>query len=458
MATHRCLKRRAKGLEADHPNLATLLRLPTTDGLPLLAVAFTFFFGREIETNKDLFRRLTHQGLQRLYATHTQAFAELSLALSQLGDRFDLVLLQLDRMETTIDATHHAVGDLHRKVDELLQRNNMMLGVIKPQHSFSIRGAEERQAIKALLDQYRQLSPEDRQQFPELLNKLGKLQYGSGDFKGARESFDQLAEIVVEQSAKAEAHYNAYRSALEVKQWPTALAELSLASDLDPARFAPFPMNRYQPKQLLGAGGFGTAILCHDLNFDEDVVLKILHDDGYERGVRTVFQEARVLRKLNHPAIIDVQECHHAEPQTQSRPYIVMEYFPGVTLEEYVQQRGTLSEEQLIEVGRQIAEGMCAAHSQGIFHRDLKPANVLVRNDDDTWSVKIIDFGLALPQSVVDTSVVMQSQLSTLRGESSVGTYDYAPPNKWANDRKRLVPIRMFSRLADYVAMRFLGH
>ncbi len=446
---HRAVEQVADQLMEMCPRLAKLLRKRTADA-PLLVVAFSFFFGREIETSADLSRRLTHDSLKRLHASQAKAFEQIHDALHGLGDQFDRVLEQLDRIEATVEQTQGAVLDLRgllesmgdrqsaaddemrmlvRAVSDKLDRVNMDKGEVRPQHSFSIHSDDERRAVKELLARFRQLSAEQQKQLPAVLNGLGKLQVGIGDFAGAEQTFEQVAQTVEDAAAQAEAHYNAYRATLEEKQWGRALAELVRAAELDARRFSPFPTNRYEPRQLLGAGGFGSAILCHDNNFDEDVVIKTLHAD-IERSLPDVFREARVLRRLNHPAIINVQECNFADADIHARPYIVMEYFPGVTLDAFVSEHGRLPAEHLIAVARQIADGMRAAHSQGVLHRDLKPANILVRKSGEQWGVKIIDFGLALRRSTVETSVAVQSRSETVLSSSVAGTLKYAPPEQ----------------------------
>ena len=135
-------------------------------------------------------------------------------------------------------------------------------------------------------------------------------------------------------------------------------------------------------------------------------MVKTLHAADLARGVDEVFREARILRRLSHPAIIGVRDCEYADPAHKARPYLVMDYFPGGTLQQFVEQRGPLNLEQLLAMAVQVAEGMRAAHAQGVLHRDLKPANLLVRKEGNLWKVKIIDFGLALRQQTVETSKV----------------------------------------------------
>ena len=113
-----------------------------------------------------------------------------------------------------------------------------------------------------------------------------------------------------------------------------------------------------------------------------------------------------------------------------ARPYIVMDYFPGGSLENFIQERGTIPPEDFIGVAVQIAQGMQSAHRQNILHRDLKPDNVLVRKDGADWKVKIIDFGLALRQQTIETSIAARSAGSSILGDSVAGTIKYAPPEQ----------------------------
>src|SRR5205823_13692545 len=82
----------------------------------------------------------------------------------------------------------------------------------------------------------------------------------------------------------ARARGSAHRAAREQRTWDEALAALQEAAALDPPRFAPFPLDRYPPQRILGAGGFGIAFLCKDARSGESVVVKALHDADLERG------------------------------------------------------------------------------------------------------------------------------------------------------------------------------
>jgi serine/threonine protein kinase len=453
----------ADAFAKEFPNLGVLLRQGAGGGPPPVVAAFAYFFRREVETDEELAHGLFFDGLRQLSASQAKAFSEVGKALTTLGDQFERVFERLDHIEaaaaeirTVAVETHGAVldiqaelqhlGSLHlanadkvrRLMEEVLNRVSqagMQKGEVKPQCSFSIRSEDERNAVKQLLARFRQMSSAEQRQFPALLNGLGKLQIGSGDFGGARHNFMTVALSVTEATARAEAHFNAYRAALGEKKWADALAAIEQAATLDSQRFAPFPLRRYQVKRILGAGGFGTAFLCHDRNFEEDVVVKALHAANLERNMVDVFREAKILRKLAHSAIIGVHECEYADPAKQARPYIVMDYFPGGSLESFIQERGTLTPEDVIEVARLIAQGMCASHQQGILHRDLKPDNVLVRKEGPIWKLKIIDFGLAFRKQTIETSRAGHSEGSTVLNESVVGTIKYAPPEQMGDPK-----------------------
>jgi tRNA A-37 threonylcarbamoyl transferase component Bud32/tetratricopeptide (TPR) repeat protein len=449
----------ADALAESYPNLAKLLRTPTPAGPPLLAAAFCYFFRREVETDDELAHGLFFDGLRQLSASQAKGFGEVAKALVALGGQFDALFEQLGRIEAAVVETHAVAVETHGAVLDVqaelqrlgglhlanageirslmeqvllhLSQAGMARGEVRPGHSCSIRGEDERRAVRGLLAQFRRLPAADQRQAPALLNGLGKLQVGAADFAEARQTFTEVVQVVGDPSGKAEASYNAYRAALEEKKWDAALTALREAGSHDPQRFAPFPLHRYEPKRILGAGGFGTAILCLDRHFDEDVVVKTLHAADLAHGVDEVFREARILRRLSHPAIIGVRDCEYADPTHKARPYLVMDHFPGGTLQQFVEQRGPLNLEQLLSMAVQVAEGMRAAHAQGVLHRDLKPANLLVRKEGNLWKAKIIDFGLALRQQTVETSKVRTGATQKSMLDLSVaGTLDYAPPEQ----------------------------
>jgi uracil-DNA glycosylase family 4 len=335
--------------------------------------------------------------------------------------------------------------DIYRAVLDLQGKLDLVHREVRPRDSLSLRSDGERRLVKQLVQRYRDLSEERRRELPALLNAIGKLEVAAGDFQAAQRDFTSVAEIVGDPQGRAEAHANAYHAALERRDWTTALAELREAIRLDRARFAPFPIDKYQPERILGAGGFGVAFLCKHKYLNAHVVVKTLQGDDLDRGVDTVFAEAQTLRQLDHPAIIRLQDCGFASPD-ESRPYLVMDYFEGTTLDEAARQQ-PLSSDDLLAVARQMASGLHAAHGKGILHRDVKPANLLVRRPEEAgaasraapsgparlagpagdWQVKLIDFGLALRRTGRETLLAASA---TLTGSSIAGTLDYAAPEQ----------------------------
>ena len=451
-------------------SLATLLRQRPPQAESLLVVGVRYYFRRSVEEDTKLFQGLVFakqealgeaqdkwfakleedlgiqkKGIAKLGEAQKKGFNALFTAFATQGQRLEGLLVDIsedmgemkksilniqDEMERLGDKVADAV--LRRMEEDVLKRLSqagMQKGEAKPEHSYSIRSPEEREAVKRLLVQFRQLSPGQQKQLPALLNGLGKLQQGIGDLEGARESFVAVAENISDKSAKAEAYFNAYRVALDKKNWDEALESIQQAAKLAPERYALFPQ-RYQPRRILGAGGFGAAFLCYDPNLAEEVVVKAIHATDTERSMDSVFQEARTLRKLGHEAIIRVIDCGYADTTNQARPYLIMDFFPGGSLETFVRERGTLTPEHLVVVAREIAAGMRAAHQQNILHRDLKPDNVLVNKQGDSWKVKIIDFGLAMQRQAIEASTAKAAAGDTPFINSAVGTVKYAPPEQ----------------------------
>jgi serine/threonine protein kinase len=420
---------------AAYPKLATLLRQRTPAGSPLLVTAFAFFFRREVETNAELARGLAFDGMRQLSTAQETGFRQLEDALSAIGPRFDELFDKLDAIEEHVldikeemrrmHATH---AGLLTDIISQLNRQGMAGGAVRANQSFSIRTDSERRIVKDMLARFRQLPVNTQEQLPATLNGLGKLMIGAGDFVAAEGAFEEVARSAHDPGEKAEAYFNAYRAALEQKKWPTALEAIEKAAELDARQYALFPRSRYQAKAILGAGGFGAAFLCVDQFMQADVVVKSLHDGDFDRSADEVFAEARILRKMRHPAIVSVLDTNFADPANRARPYIVMDHFEGGSLETYLREHGELPVADLLEIAVQVADGMKAAHDHGILHRDLKPDNILVRQQNGRWHVCIIDFGLALHRD--PTGGDASSMDKSILGGSVAGTMKYAPPEQ----------------------------
>ncbi len=145
----------------------------------------------------------------------------------------------------------------------------------------------------------------------------------------------------------------------------------------------------YRVLERLGAGGMGEVLLAYDERLDRRVAIKRIHPDfGTKPERRERFRrEARMAARLSHPAIVQV----HDILQENGADYIVMEYVEGTNLHEMTGQ-GPLKVRQALELARELADGLDAAHRQGIVHRDLKTENVLVT---PSGRPKITDFGIA---------------------------------------------------------------
>jgi eukaryotic-like serine/threonine-protein kinase len=148
---------------------------------------------------------------------------------------------------------------------------------------------------------------------------------------------------------------------------------------------------RYVLVQSLGIGGMGEVYLAHDEVLDRDVALKVLGERyaGDEGSAERFRSEALNAASLSHPNIIQIYNRGEAEDGTS---YIVMEYVPGGTLSEQIEESGPFEAGKAAAVAAQIAEALGAAHERGVIHRDMKPQNVLMGSSGD---LKVTDFGIA---------------------------------------------------------------
>ncbi len=141
----------------------------------------------------------------------------------------------------------------------------------------------------------------------------------------------------------------------------------------------------------LGRGGMGVVYRAHEESLGRDVAIKVLGDHLAQdpAAVERFTREARSAAALNHPNIVQI----YAIGEEEGRPYFVMEYVDGTSLQRLLQEQGRMDWMAAARIVVQAASGLAAAHERGIVHRDIKPANLLI---DRRGLVKIADFGLAL--------------------------------------------------------------
>lgn len=169
---------------------------------------------------------------------------------------------------------------------------------------------------------------------------------------------------------------------------------------------------RYVLRSRIARGGMAVVYLASDLRLERRVAVKMMHDHltDDENFTRRFEQEARSAARLAHPNVVNVFDQGH----DAGRPYLVMEYLPGITLRDLLKQQQRLTGDQSLEIAEATLSGLAAAHRAGIVHRDLKPENVLLADDG---RIKIGDFGLARAAGA-----------NTTTGQALLGTIAYLSP------------------------------
>ena len=149
---------------------------------------------------------------------------------------------------------------------------------------------------------------------------------------------------------------------------------------------------RYQIKEIIGEGGMGIVYRAVDLEMHSDVALKTIKEVLDPQQIELFRRECTVLRRLRHPNVVDVFDFGIAEENGHEKPFFVMPFLPGFTLDKVIRNHAArLTPDRVVDIITQTARGLQAAHDQGLVHRDVKPSNIFVLSDD---SVKLIDFGV----------------------------------------------------------------
>jgi serine/threonine protein kinase/formylglycine-generating enzyme required for sulfatase activity len=180
-------------------------------------------------------------------------------------------------------------------------------------------------------------------------------------------------------------------------------------------------LGHYEVHEVLGRGAFGIVVRAFDDKLHRMVAIKLMNPElaATSPPRKRFLREARSAAAVKHENIVSIYAV-----EEQPIPYLVMEYVPGMTLQQWLDQHGPLDVSEVLRIGQQIAHGLSAAHAQGLIHRDIKPANILLENGIES-KVKISDFGLAraaddasLTQSGLIAGTPMYMAPEQARGES----------------------------------------
>ena len=171
----------------------------------------------------------------------------------------------------------------------------------------------------------------------------------------------------------------------------------------------------YEIREIIGRGGMGSVYRAFDSTLDRYVAVKVLssHMSTDELFVTRFQQEAKALAKLRDPHLIHI----YAVGEADGLHYFAMEFLQGITLAQFIRQRGHLPEKTTVLVLSQVMLGLYKAHEIGMVHRDIKPSNIMI--DEDGRAV-LMDFGLAREH---------YQQKLTMDG-SIVGTPEYISPEQ----------------------------
>ncbi len=196
----------------------------------------------------------------------------------------------------------------------------------------------------------------------------------------------------------------------------------------------------------LNRGGMGVIYKAHDVALNRLVALKVITPEllGNNEALKRFQREVQVAARLSHPNIVTVFRTDLEGP----RPYLAMEYVPGIDLHRLVKRAGPLSVSEACDYVMQVAEGLQHAHEQGLVHRDIKPANLMVAPsplDPSTPKggpvrVKLLDLGLARMTAAAGG----ERSMLTLAGEF-LGTPDFVSPEQAEDSRQADIRSDLYS-------------
>ena len=201
--------------------------------------------------------------------------------------------------------------------------------------------------------------------------------------------------------------------------------EATIRDDSHDGAGVPVRIGKYRVLRRLGEGATSEVFLAYDDFRQREVAIKRLRLAADTPPVDVHFwtrffaAEAALVGRLNHPNVVQLLD---AVPDAE-RPYLVLEYVPGVTLKEFCRADRQLPLEQVVEIGFKCAMALSYVWRQGLIHRDVKPANILaVVADGEVIDVKLTDFGSVLNLASDRTQIHRVGSLAYMAPEQIEGS------------------------------------
>jgi serine/threonine-protein kinase len=184
---------------------------------------------------------------------------------------------------------------------------------------------------------------------------------------------------------------------------------------------------RYKIARAVGRGGMATVYLARDTASGQAVAIKVLRQElSGVLGSGRFHREIRILRRLQHPAIVPVLDAS----ETDSLHYYVMPYVAGESLQSRLAREGALALAPALQIATAVAEALDYAHSRQVLHRDIKPANILLEGE----RAVVCDFGVARALEIASGDTFSSSGLvlgtpSYMSPEQAAAADEIGPPS-----------------------------
>ncbi|MEO8699550.1 MAG: serine/threonine-protein kinase [Kofleriaceae bacterium] len=153
--------------------------------------------------------------------------------------------------------------------------------------------------------------------------------------------------------------------------------------------------SRYQVEHRLGRGAMGTVYKARHVKIGRPFAVKVLHPELFidNKSLQRFEREAELAGRLHHPNVIGIVDVG----ETDGMHYMVMDFVEGTNLATLIEREAPMPSQRIIQLCRQLLEGLFHAHEQGLIHRDLKPENVIVERDTHGAEIpRIVDFGISI--------------------------------------------------------------